>query len=911
MAANPSDRSDDTLALLMRTFADVLTSVGDAEVAALLPWRGLWDDTATDAADFPEPLAERCMQAYSIALQLLGQAEENAIAQDRRQQEDAGRLAEQPGWDQVLARLEEKGVSPEDIAAALRTVRVEPVLTAHPTEAKRQSILEHHRAVYRTIVDLENSMWTRAERAALEERLAAWLERLWRTGEVYLQKPELADERRMVLHYLREVYPRVLPLVHRRLRAAWKRAGLDSALIEGPEALPMLVWGDWVGGDRDGHPFVSAEVTRETLAIFRAEALSLLDSHLEDLAVCLSLASGRQAVPADVLAWVSSRQAALGTAGDAAVARNPGEPWRQQVNLMRASLPLAGRPSEGRYADATGLLDDLRALRTALVGVGAERLARHDVDPVIAQVRAFGFHLAHLDIRQNSAFHDRAMAQLLATAGVADAASWAAWPRERRRALLDTELQSRRPFARPGAATGTEARAVLSAYQCLVDQRASHGEAGLGALIVSMTRSVEDLLTVFVLAREVGLLDDDGDTFRCPLPVVPLFETIDDLQAAPAILEEYLSHPVVAASLAAQATRQGLDMPVQQVMIGYSDSSKDGGITASMWGLYRGQKTLTEAGRRCGVRVRFFHGRGGTIGRGAGPTHRFLRALPPGSVQGDVRMTEQGETIRQKYSNHVTASHHLELLLSGTLAATASTRFDPPELVALMDELSASSYRAYRALLEEPGFVPFFRQATPADAIEQSRIGSRPARRTGRASLDDLRAIPWVFAWNQARFGLPGWYGLGSALSALRERSPDDFQRLVVAKREDSRWSPWHYLVSNTATAVMTADPEVMEWYAALVEDDESGARIMGRIRDEYARTRAVLEEIYTAPLPEIRPRIHRALVRRGTALRPLHMHQVRLLRRWRGLDGAEQEALLPELLLSINAIASGLGATG
>jgi phosphoenolpyruvate carboxylase len=324
-----------------------------------------------------------------------------------------------------------------------------------------------------------------------------------------------------------------------------------------------------------------------------------------------------------------------------------------------------------------------------------------------------------------------------------------------------------------------------------------------------MTRSTEDLLAVYLLARDAGLLEDSDGAPVCPLEVVPLFETIDDLERAPAILDDYLRHPMVARSLRYQQHRDRAGQPAQQVMVGYSDSGKDGGIVSSLWSLYRAQSALTEVGDRHGVRIRFFHGRGGTIGRGAGPTHRFVRALPPGTVRGDLRVTEQGETISQKYANRGTASHHLELLGAGALAATAfdrAGRRDPEDLPPIMERLAVSSRRAYRALLEAEGFISFFGNATPIDALEASRIGSRPPRRSGRRSLDDLRAIPWVFAWNQSRFVLPGWYGLGSALEALHSEAPAEFERIIAAKAEtEERWPPLHYLLSNIATAWMTA----------------------------------------------------------------------------------------------------------
>jgi phosphoenolpyruvate carboxylase len=318
------------------------------------------------------------------------------------------------------------------------------------------------------------------------------------------------------------------------------------------------------------------------------------------------------------------------------------------------------------------------------------------------------------------------------------------------------------------------------------------------------------------------------------------------------------------------------------------------------------------------VRIRFFHGRGGTIGRGAGPTHRFLQALPPGALGGDLRLTEQGEIIAQKYANRVTAAHHLELLLAGTLGVSlrdAKGRRDPERLTSAMDRLAEESREAYRALVTADGFLAFFGQATPIDVIEQARIGSRPARRTGQRTLEDLRAIPWVFAWNQSRFVLPGWYGVGSALAALRDDDPDTFEALVRAKAPEQRWAPFHYLISNAATAWATTSPSLMRRYADLVADAGVRERVLGRIMEEHERTRELLETIYGGPLAERRPRIQRLIDLRQPALEPLHAHQIALLDRWRrhreAGDEAAGEALLPELLLTVNAIASGLGATG
>jgi phosphoenolpyruvate carboxylase len=907
---------DATLRLLMRSFAAVLAGLGEDEAARALPWRELWGE-GYGAGAWPEEKAERCLQAFSIAFQLLHQAEENAIAQAGRAREVAGDLVNESGsWDQHLARLQAQGFDGPAIAAALKALRVEPVLTAHPTEAKRQTVLDHHRALYRLLVELENTMWTPSERAALEAQVTAAIERLWRTGEVYLEKPAVADEVRSVLHFLRHVFPIVLPWVEERLQAAWRRADLDPLLLADPFARPHLAFGDWVGGDRDGHPLVTDAVTAATLLTFRGSALELLDERLADLAAGASLSAYRQTPSADFARWIETRAETLGQAGAEALARNPDEPWRQAVNLMRAALPPAeGEVSETAYREAGELAADLLRLRKSLEQVGAERLAQTDVDPVLRLVRTFGFHLARLDVRQNSAFHDRALAQLLTLAGVEDAADFPSWEEPRRRALLARELNLARPFAHPRDETGPEAAAVLGCYRVLVDEIERHGTGGLGALIVSMTRSAADLFAVFVLARDAGLLRRAGREVWCPLPVVPLFDTIDDLHAAPEVLDAFLGEPVVRRSLERQA---GDGEPVQQVMIGYSDSGKDGGFAASFWGLYRAQQALTAVGARHGVRIRFFHGRGGTIGRGAGPNHRFLAALPPGTLAGDLRLTEQGETIAQKYANRVTAVRHLEVLLAGTLGKTLRDRRsiqDPARLLEAMDRLAETSRRAYRSLVEDPGFLTFFDCATPIDAIEQSRIGSRPARRTGQRRLADLRAIPWVFAWNQARFGLPGWFGLGTALDALAREAPEVFRELAGARVEDDkRWPPCQYMVSNAATAWAQASPEMMRLYADLVPDPDVRERLLQRILAEHARTGAVLERFYDAPLAEARPHTHRVLEIRHRALVPLHHYQVDLLRRWRTAqddDSGEADALLPTVLLSVNAIAGGLGATG
>jgi phosphoenolpyruvate carboxylase len=537
----------------------------------------------------------------------------------------------------VLNDLRDSGVSEAEIAEAFARVHVEPVLTEHTTEAKRATVLEQYRALYLLLVLRENQLWTPLERSEIRERAKALLERLWRTGDIFLERPEIADELRNVLHYLTTVFPKVVPRLDVHLRNAWREAGFDASTLNGTR-LPQVSFGTWVGGDRDGHPFVTPEVTAATFAALHRNAIEGLDSHLADLASVLSISALSQPTPPDLTDAISSTAQALGARGDAAVARNPEEPWRQWVNLIRAQLP----PGDESYPTAAGVINDLERLRHWLEAIGADRIAGQSVDPVLSIARAFGFHLARLDIRQNSAFHDEAVAQLLVAAGIPGGAQWAHWEEDRRLELLGSELTSPRPLAAPDSHLGSEATAVLSCYRVLRSEIDDWGTDAVGSLIVSMTRSLSDLLVVYLLAKEAGLAVREQGRLRCLVPVVPLFETIDDLIASPDILGSFLDDEITRSVLTdAQGDRP---RPTQQVMVGYSDSNKDGGIVASLWGLYRAEDQLATIADDRGYDLAFFHGRGGTISRGAGPTHRFLRALPDGSVSGSIRLTEQGET---------------------------------------------------------------------------------------------------------------------------------------------------------------------------------------------------------------------------------------------------------------------------
>ena len=901
------EKIDRDLALLVGCLRDVLVEIGEVGAAAALPWQGAAPVLSPDRG---------IEQAFSIAFQLLNMVEESAAARTRRLRECAGDDAGEPGsWAAVFHALAQAGTGD----ASLREIRVEPVLTAHPTEAKRASVIEQHRELYRALERLEADREAPARKAEVIGEIRVLLERLWRSGEILLEKPEVASERRGVLYYLREVFPRALSLLDARMLRAWENAGFDRAALDDPASWPRLRFGNWVGGDRDGHPLVTARTTRETLREFRAAAIEVAGRNLLELSARLPLSSNFQKTPAGFENALDRLRAGAPARAAEIERLHRDEPWRQYVLLLHEKLP-GGEFGSHSYRLPSELDADLLALERALGQVGAGRLASASVRPVRRSLDVFGFHLAALDIRQNSRFHDLAIGQLLAAGGMADS-DFAAWPESRRLEFLNHELASPRPFRFAGPGAGPEADAVLDCYGVLRDHIGECGKDGVGALIVSMTRQLSDLLAVYLLAREAGLARWEDGGLVCLLPVVPLFETLADLEGSAGLMAGFLDHPVTRRSLArhpcdrTRTLTSAQEMPVQQVMIGYSDSNKDCGPLASQWALHKAQDAISATARDRGIRARFFHGRGGTISRGAGPTHRFLGALPGGSIGGDLRVTEQGETIAQKYSNLPAAVHNLELLLAGvadfTLRPAGEEADASGEWTASWDLLADASRAAYRALVEHPGFMEFYSHATPIDALETSSIGSRPSRRTGARTLADLRAIPWVFGWNQSRFFLPGWFGAGSGLAGLRAEHPEAFEclRESVHKRAFT-----YYAITNVETNLASADEEIMTLYAGLVPDPAAREEVSGLITREFRLAKELVSDLLGGSHDVRRPRMAKTLGLRSEALRTLHLRQVDLLRQWRGARAAgspEASRLLPAVLLSINAIASGLRTTG
>lgn len=904
------------LAFLLQSFKDVLLENGEIETADSIPL--LQNNFNNESL-----LDDKGVQLYSILFQLVHIVEVNGAVQQRRKEEDIDLSKVRGLWAYQINKIKEAGVESKEIAANLKNIRIEPVLTAHPTEAKRATVLEHHRELYLLLVERENTMFSIQELNTNKEKIKSSLYRLWKTGEIYLEKPDVPSEIRNVLHYFTNVFPEVLPILDRRLIQAWEFLGYNKKELFTQNAFPQVQFGNWVGGDRDGHPLVTPKVTQETLKQLRLNAFVVLRRKLTQLVKQLSFSLNIDEAPDNLQLRVGELLLELGEKAHEVYNRNKGEAFRQFLSLMIEKLPLATARGHATalqernisYRFSYELKKDLELLKSALITYGATSISETEIHETIRLVETFGFHLAKLDIRQNSAFHDKAIAQLIESTGVSG--SWFPNATEQERlSFIEDELLSGRPFIRNINDLPDESRNVMEVYSVLLDYIQKYGTNGIGSLIVSMTRNVSDLLVVYLLAREAGLTKYTPEGLVCMIPVVPLLETIDDLANGPAILEAFLSHPFTQRSLKYQFQQEAQRTKIsQQVMIGYSDSNKDGGLLCSQWNLHKAQLNLSQTGKKFDIQIQFFHGKGGTISRGAGPTHYFVQALPGLAFNGDIRLTEQGETIEQKYANRVNAVYNLEVLTASALSHSMLGSLKEPNghpLSDILEWMAQESQMVYTRLLNEQGFMDFFRQATPIDALEQSRIGSRPSRRTGAYSLADLRAIPWVFAWSQARYNMTSWYGIGSTLDKLKKEKPAAYEIFQIAIKEDSFI---RYFITNVDTSLARSSLNIMEDYAGLVENAGIRNKFIQIFRKELTLTEEHLSALLVKTLEERRPRHYYSNLLRNSLIEDLHKRQIRLLKTWRmeikNEDSQQSDKTLVSLLLTVNAIASATGQTG
>ncbi len=857
----------------------------------------------------PEVLAQT-LQVQGIWFQLLSIAEQNA-AMRRRRQVEAERGYEQlrGTFAQVISFAAASGVPAADVRKMLGTLRVRPVITAHPTEAKRVTVLEKHRRIYRRLVELESPRWTPRERQALVDGLRNDIELLWLTGELRLAKPTVPQEVYWGLHFFNETLFEAVPDLLDKVERALEHSYPGEAF----EVPTFFQFGSWIGGDRDGNPFVTNDVTRSTLLENRLTGLRRYHRRLGDLVQALSITE-RSIPPSDRFRQALDRALASSGDGESIASRNPGEIFRQYLATMLRRLQVMiratdrgdTRPDPAGYASADTLVTDLKLIETELTESGRRAIADSLVVPVRREVEAFRFSTVRLDVRENTTKLSAALRVLHAVGAAgaeppSDTEGWRKW--------VAGELA--RPLT-AGAETPSlsdDTAETLGMFALVRTLRDEIDREAFGCFVLSMTRNVGDVLGAYLLAKVAGLYADAPGVESCTLPIVPLFETIDDLQRAPAIMKDLLTVPLVRRSVRAQGG-------VQEVMIGYSDSNKDGGFLASNWELYKAQIKLTRVGKEAGVPIAFFHGRGGSVSRGGAPTGRAIAAQPAGSIGGRMRITEQGEVVSFKYANRGTAQYQIELLAASVVEHTLKSEREEAlvptaEGDEAMEALSGASMAAYRRLIDDPNLLPYYQSASPLEELTLLNMGSRPARRFGAQSLSDLRAIPWVFAWSQNRHFVPGWYGVGSGVLTFLQVRGQRGSALLARMYSDSRL--FRLIVDEAEKTLSYVDLELAREYADLVPDRAVRDAIFPLIEEEYQRSvEGVLRISGGSMLAERFPRFRRKLARRMPTLNLVSRQQIELLRRFRESGGDRtQEEQLSALLLSINTIAAGFGATG
>lgn len=869
---------------------------------------------AAEVAALPVDAARIIGSAFSLYFDLVNLAEENHRVNLLRQQENECTPA--PVRDSIgdaIAVLKSQGVTPEQMRKLLDRLRIELVLTAHPTEAKRRTILSKLQRIADILYNLDQPDLLCREGEALHSALHAEITAFWLTERARTDRPTVTDEVRTGLYFVESTFWAFLPRIY---------ADLDEALARYYPGVQVdnawLSLASWIGGDRDGNPYVTSEVTAETLRLHRGLAIEKHRQTLQELARSLSLSSRRLPPPPELQEWFERRRP-LPTHVAFLEKRYAHEPYRLALSLMADDLSEASKDdmtarllssaphtARARTEDFTLPLELIRnAIPPALVP---------PVREVERQLQIFGLHAARLDIRQDTGRINAALDEILRALDIEDGLTFRKYgctqphssaARGPERVALLTRLLSAPPPQLASRAGVTKETAETWALFCLIARvRQVYGQDLLGPFIISMTQEAADVLAVLLLARWTGC--DAG------MQIVPLFETIQDLQAAPHILADLFSLPAYRAHLASCEDEQ-------MVMIGYSDSNKDGGYLAANWALYQAQEDIARTCRQYGVALTLFHGRGGTVARGGGPANRAIRAQPPGTIAGRFRMTEQGEIITARYANPYIAHRHLEQIVNAVLLASAPLDYQAdmqPEWRVAMQEMAAAAQTAYSQLVyDTPGFIDFWKSASPLDEIRRLRIGSRPAARQLDVDTEvpfrdirHIRAIPWVFSWMQSRFNLPGWFGLGSGLSTLRSRLP-------VLQEMYANWPFFRALLDNAEMSLLKADMGIASLYAGLVPDQALARRIFSTIASEYRLTQATILEISGHnKLMESETVIQRSVQLRNPYIDPLNFIQVEMLRRLRSLpdpDGAQAEDLRDVIILTINGIAAGLRNTG
>lgn len=843
------------------------------------------------------------LKAFTIYFQLVNLAEEQQrvriLRERRRAAEDAGvPMGESMG--QAVLRLRDEGLSAEEVQGLLSNLLIMPVLTAHPTEAKRRTILVKLNSIAAALDELQRMSRLPSERAAIIEHIREEIVLLWQSDETRDRRPTVLDEVRNVLYFFETNLYRLLPRIYRELEDALGKAYPGATF----NLRSFLRYGSWVGGDRDGNPNVTVETTEEAIREQKESILKHYNVLVDELYNQLSTAATRAGFSQEFQNSLEADFKRVPESENEVLQRFQMEPYRQKLIMMFRRLRAnraqneqpwkSALPNTRAYSGPAEFLADLRIIQRSLLANRGERLANGKLADLIRSVEIFGFHLATLDLRQHSGRHRQAMAEVLERIKLA--IDYNGLSESEKVALLSREIASPRPLTAK-LDYSPETNETLALFRLIPKARLEAGDDVIQTYIISMTTGASNVLEVLLLARDAGLFGT--------LDVTPLFETIEDLENAPQVMAALFSNDVYRRHLVARGNQQ-------QIMIGYSDSNKDGGYLQANWMLFKAQQSLAKVCERFGIRLTLFHGRGGSLGRGGGPTNRAILAQPPESVQGRIKLTEQGEVISGRYENPDIAHRHLDQLVNAVLLTSGKRpRYDKQtEWSQVMDTLSARSFEHYRALVTRPTFVRYFHQATPIDFIDQLNIGSRPSRRKATESIFDLRAIPWVFAWTQTRVALPSWYGVGTAVQGWLE---DEGEAGLETLREMYRqWPVFRTVLDNAQVGLARADMPIASLYAGLA-DENVRASVFPDLVAEFERTlKTVLAISGAAELLEREEWLQRSIRVRNPYVDPLNYVQVALLKRLRQDPDKETAVRLREgISLSVNGIAAGLQNTG
>ena len=865
----------------------------------------------------PESLAH-VVRSFSIYFSLVNIAEEAYQHKQRRREVSRDGPLWVGSFDATMREFYQEGISTEQLQYLLDRLAYIPVFTAHPTESKRRTTLEALRRIFIISEDLEATRLSRIQKDDIEAKLERHIRILYESNEVRISKLNVIDEVSNGLYYFRECLFSSVPETYRYLENAIQRTyGTDA---DAPEInVPSFIrFGSWIGGDRDGNPFVKPETTATAVRLQSREVLLEYYGRIKALQKILTISTDFVAPSESLLTSLSRDEADIPETFVNKPEQYKTEPYRRKLVLMQRRIecnlaklahmideaPLPETDCSFRNED--GLLNDLYLIRDSLISHNDEIIAQGELQDLIRLVETFGFFLAHLDVRQESTIHSNAVSEVLQQL---DGTDYSALPEEKRLAVLANWLEEKAPEIDTTGFTDMS-RETIKVFDVMAQMRKEVSPKVFGNYVISMTHAASHVMEVMFLAWLAGLAGNRNGNWYCDIRVSPLFETIDDLAHIEPVMNQLLENRIYAALLKASGN-------CQEVMLGYSDSCKDGGILASAWNLYQAQQQITTLTKQHAVELRMFHGRGGTIGRGGGPTHDSILSQPTGTVHGEIKFTEQGEVLSYKYSNTETAVYELSMGITGLMKASrnliAEPQPDNPEHLAIMKELAASGERQYRTLTDEtPGFLDYFYEATPVSEIALMNIGSRPShRKKADRSKGSVRAIGWVFGWAQSRHTLPAWYGIGTALENWLTQNPQQLDKLYEMYRE---WPFFRALLANSQMALFKADMHIAESYVGLCQNQESAQPIFDIINAEYQRT--VNKVLQVAQIDELMgdtPRLARSLTRRNPYLDPLNQIQVTLLNRFRDetQDEETRNQWLNPLLRTINAIASGMRNTG